>query len=200
MGRRRFFIRKDTKKTGRTKEWIEMEGDDFYRFLRTEEAKGRYFIQLANDGDPDCDVIHMEVSKPEYLAWRADFDRKQYYRKRNHRHGFILVSLSDPSGDMKEKGLTIEDVTGSGTPGTWERAVEEMEVEELQQAISKLSQGDRELLKMRFWDSMTQQEELLEMYYWESMKLQEIGRELGTTPQNIYQRLRRVRRKLRRIM
>jgi RNA polymerase sigma factor (sigma-70 family) len=100
----------------------------------------------------------MEVSKPEYQAWRADYDRKQYYRKRNHRHGFILVSLSDPSGDMKEKGLTIEDVTGSGTPGTWERAVEEMEVEELQQAISKLSQGDRELLKMRFWDSMTQQE------------------------------------------
>ena len=50
--------------TGKTKEWIEMDGDDFYRFLRTEEAKGRYFIQLANDGDPDCDVIHMEVSKP----------------------------------------------------------------------------------------------------------------------------------------
>ncbi len=78
------------KKAGKVKEWIEMEGDEFYRFLRTEDAKGRYFIQLANDGDPDCDVIHMEVSKPEYLAWRADFDRKQYYRKRNLRHGFVL--------------------------------------------------------------------------------------------------------------
>jgi RNA polymerase sigma factor (sigma-70 family) len=45
-----------------------------------------------------------------------------------------------------------------------------------------------------------EEQELLEMYYWESMKLQEIGRSFGTTPQNIYQRLRRVRRKLRRIM
>ena len=120
-------------------------------------------------------------NKPEYLAWRADFDRKQYYRKRNHRHGFILVSLSDPSGDMKEKGLTIEDVTGSGTPGTWERAVEEMEVEELQQAISQLSGRDRELLKMRFWDSMTQQE---------------IAEAYNTTQPNIRQRLRRIYKKL----
>jgi len=185
MGRRRYFIRKDAKKAGRTKEWIEMDGDEFYRFLRTEDAKGRYFIQLANDGDTDCDVIHMEVSKPEYQAWRADYDRKQYYRKRNHRHGFILVSLSDPSGDMKEKGLTIEDVTGSGTPGTWERAMEEMEVEELQQAISKLSQKDRELLKMRFWDSMTHHE---------------IAEVIGTSVQNINKRLQRLYVKLGRLM
>ena len=185
MGRRRYFIRKDAKKAGRTKEWIEMDGDEFYRFLRTEDAKGRYFIQLANDGDTDCDVIHMEVSKPEYLAWRADYDRKQYYRKRNLRHGFVLVSLSDPSGDMKEKGLTIEDVTGSGTPGTWERAMEEMEVEELQQAISKLSQKDRELLKMRFWDSMTHHE---------------IAEVIGTSVQNINKRLQRLYVKLGRLM
>ena len=181
MGHRRYFIRKDVKKAGKVKEWIEMEGDEFYRFLRTEDAKGRYFIQLTNDGDSDCDVIHMEVSKPEYLAWRADYDRKQYYRKRNLRHGFVLVSLSDLSGDMSEKGLTIEDVTGSGAPGTWERAVEEMEVEELQQAISKLSGRDRDLLKMRFWDSMTQQE---------------IADAFNTTQPNIRQRLRRIYKKL----
>ena len=169
------------KKAGKVKEWIEMEGDEFYRFLRTEDAKGRYFIQLANDGDPDCDVIHMEVSKPEYLAWRADFDRKQYYRKRNLRHGFVLVSLSDLSGDMSEKGLTIEDVTGSGAPGTWERAVEEMEVEELQQAISKLSGRDRDLLKMRFWDSMTQQQ---------------MAEAVGTSIPGIHKRLKRLYAKL----
>ena len=185
MGHRRYFIRKDVKKAGKVKEWIEMEGDEFYRFLRTEDAKGRYFIQLANDGDPDCDVIHMEVSKPEYLAWRADFDRKQYYRKRNLRHGFILVSLSDLSGDMSEKGLTIEDVTGSGAPGTWERAVEEMEVEELQQAISKLSGRDRDLLKMRFWDSMTQQQ---------------MAEAVGTSIPGIHKRLKRLYAKLGRLM
>ena len=185
MGRRRYFIRKDAKKAGRTKEWIEMDGDEFYRFLRTEDAKGRYFIQLANDGDPDCDVIHMEVSKPEYLAWRADYDRKQYYRKRNLRHGFVLVSLSDPSGDMSEKGLTIEDITGSGTPGTWELAAEEMEVKELRHAISKLSQRDRELLKMRFWDSMTQQQ---------------MAEAVGTSIPGIHKRLKRLYAKLGRLM
>ena len=108
------------KKAGKVKEWIEMEGDEFYRFLRTEDAKGRYFIQLANDGDPDCDVIHMEVSKPEYLAWRADFDRKQYYRKRNLRHGFVLVSLSDLSGDMSEALFDyIQSIRETGLKAGW---------------------------------------------------------------------------------
>lgn len=162
-----------------------MDGDEFYRFLRTEDAKGRYFIQLTNDGDPDCDVIHMEVSEPEYLTWRSDYDRKQYYRKRNIRHGFVLVSLSDPSGDMSEKGLTIEDVTGSGTPGTWELAAEEMEVKELRHAISKLSQRDRELLKMRFWDSMTQQQ---------------MAEAVGTSIPGIHKRLKRLYAKLGRLM
>ena len=185
MGHRRYFIRKDAKKAGKAKEWIEMEGDEFYRFLHTKEAKGRYFIQLTNDGDTDCDVIHMEVSKPEYLAWRADYDRKQYYRKRNLRHGFVLVSLSDPSGDMSEKGLTIEDVTGSGTPGTWELAAEEMEVKELRHAISKLSRKDRELLKMRFWDSMTQQQ---------------MAEAVGTSIPGIHKRLKRLYAKLGRLM
>ena len=51
-----------------------------------------------------------------------------------------------------------------------ERAAEEMEIEELRQAISELSQKDRELLKMRFWDSMTHQE---------------IAEVIGTSVQNI---------------
>ena len=185
MGHRRYFIRKDVKKAGTVKEWIEMEGDEFYRFLHTKEAKERYFIQLTNDGDEDCDVIYMEVSKPEYIAWRADFDRKRYYRKRNYRHGFILVSLSDPFDSVNERGLTIEDVTGDETPGTWERVAEEMEAEELRHAISKLSQKDRELLKMRFWDSMTHQE---------------IAEVIGTSVQNINKRLQRLYVKLCRLM
>jgi RNA polymerase sigma factor (sigma-70 family) len=51
-----------------------------------------------------------------------------------------------------------------------ERAAEEMEIEELRQAISELSQKDRELLKMRLWDSMTHQE---------------IAEVIGTSVQNI---------------
>jgi len=58
---------------------------------------------------------------------------------------------------------------GEGVTGA-ERAAEEMEIEELRQAISELSQKDRELLKMRFWDSMTHQE---------------IAEVIGTSVQNI---------------
>ena len=40
-----------------TKEWIEMDGEEFYRFLQTKEAKGRRFIFLSNNGDDECDEI-----------------------------------------------------------------------------------------------------------------------------------------------
>ena len=69
---------------------------------------------------------------------------------------------------------------GEGVTGA-ERAAEEMEIEELRQAISELSQKDRELLKMRFWDSMTHQE---------------IAEVIGTSVQNINKRRQRLYVKL----
>ena len=33
--------------TGKTKEWIEMDGKSFYRFLASDEARGRRFVRIA---------------------------------------------------------------------------------------------------------------------------------------------------------
>ena len=184
MGHRRYFVRRDQTDTGKTKEWIEMDGERFYRFLASEEANGRRFVRIADNGDDECDVIYMEASDKEFRNWKAHDNRRLYY-KRLHGRRRKKVYMSELVKEDDREGLTFEDVIGSDDELPEEAAVRRMLAEELHAAMERLP---------------AEEQELLEMYYWESMKLQEIGRSFGTTPQNIYQRLRRVRRKLRRIM
>ena len=184
MGHRRYFVRKDPLDTGKTKEWIEMDGENFYRFLASDEAKGRRFVRIADNGDDECDVIYMEASDKDFRNWKANDNRRLYY-KRLHGRRRKKVSLSEFINENENEALTFEDVIGSDDELPEDTAVRHMLTGELYAAMERLSAEERELL---------------EMYYWESMKLQEIGRELGTTPQNIYQRLKRINRKLRRSM
>ena len=184
MGRRRFFIRKNPGKQEAVKEWIELEGAEFYRFLRTDEAKGRYFIRLGNDGDNECDEIYMEVPKNKYRAWKADENRKLYRRKRNPcRQKVVSLSTSISSGD--DEDLTVEDLVGTDDSVTSDPAIRQIQTASLIRHIAELTPGEKELLRMR---------------YWNCMKQEEIAEELGTSQQNIQQRLNRLERKLARRM
>ena len=161
-----------------------MDGESFYRFLASDEAKGRWFVRIADNGDDECDVIYMEASYKDFRNWKANDNQRLYY-KRLHGRRRKIVSLSDFVNENENEALTFEDVIGSDDELPEDTAVRRMLTSELHAAMERLPAEERKLL---------------EMYYWESMKLQEIGRELGTTPQNIYQRLRRINRKLRRSM
>ena len=176
MGHRRYFIRKDPENAGMTKEWIEMDGEEFYRFLQTKEAKGRRFIFLSNNGDDECDEICMEASNKDFMNWKSSDNHQRYYQKKSSGWEHTMLSLSGyvPSND--EEGLTLEEVIVSNAELTEETVIRHMEEEELYVAISKL------------------------MYYWESLKLQDIGNVFGTTPQSIYKRLVRIKRILKRFM
>ena len=185
MGHRRYFIRKDPENAGMTKEWIEMDGEEFYRFLQTKEAKGRRFIFLSNNGDDECDEIYMEASNKDFMSWKSSDNHQRYYKKKTSGWEQKMLSLSGYVYSNDEEGLTLEEVTGSNDELTEETVVRHMEEEELHVAISKLPAKDRELP---------------EMYYWKSLKLQDIGDVFGSTPQNIYKHLKRIKCKLKRFM
>lgn len=184
MGRKRFFVRKNPGKRETVKEWIEMNGADFYRFLRTDEAKGRHFIRLGNDGDSECDEIYMEVTKKKYRAWKSEENRKRYRQKRNQL-GQKLISLSDPIGGDDEEELTVEDMIGTDDSETSESAIRRVQVAELDRFIAGLS---------------AEEQRLLEMSYWKRMKQEEIAKVLGIAQPNVHKRLQRIERKLARLM
>ena len=103
--------------TGKTKEWIEMDGENFYRFLASDEARGRRFVRIANNGDDECDVIYMEASDKDFRNWKANDNHQRYYRKNTRGRGYKKVSMS---AHADEDGLLVEEVVASGDEMTEE--------------------------------------------------------------------------------
>ena len=140
-----------------------MDGETFYKFLASEKAGGRRFVRISDNGDDECDVIYMEASDKEFRNWKANDNRRLYYKKLHSRRR-KKVYMSELVKEDDREGLTFEDVIGSDDELPEEAAVRRMLAEELHAAMERLPAEERELL---------------EMYYWESMKLQEIGRPSG---------------------
>ena len=164
--------------TGKTKEWIEMDGEDFYRFLASDEARDRRFVRIADNGDDECDVIYMEASDKDFRNWKANDNHQRYYRKYTRGRGYKKVSMS---AHADEDGLLVEEVVASGDEMTEELAIRGLQVETLYHAMDLLSNAERKIL---------------DMYYWKGMGQQEIAEALNTSQPNIRQRLRRIHKKL----
>lgn len=72
-------------------DWIEMNGFDFYKFIRSPEAKGRYFIRMQNLlEDSSDDTITIEANEAQYREWRTEENHK--YHLRRSRKSFITFS------------------------------------------------------------------------------------------------------------
>ena len=164
--------------TGKTQEWIEMDGESFYRFLASDEARGRRFVRIANNGDDECDVIYMEASDKDFRNWKANDNHQRYYRKYTRGRGYKKVSMSSHTD---EDGLLVEEVVASGDEMTEELAIRGLQVETLHHAMDLLSNAERKIL---------------DMYYWKGMGQQEIAEAFNTSQPNIRQRLRRIHKKL----
>lgn len=78
---RQYFIKKDP--SAQIPEWIEMSGREFYRFTRSPEGRGRYFI--------DFDDYAIEATKEQYDAWRKEKDHSDYLKEQEE--GFLILSL-----------------------------------------------------------------------------------------------------------
>lgn len=87
---RQYFRKKDP--TAPIPEWIEMSGQEFYRFTRSPEGRGRCFI--------DFDDYVIEASRDQYEEWRKEKDHSDYLREQEEK----LLFLSLYSGAIDEYG------------------------------------------------------------------------------------------------
>ena len=146
--------------TGKTKEWIEMDGESFYGFLASDEAGGRRFVRIANNGDDECDVIYMEASDKDFRNWKANDNHQRYYRKYSRGRGYKKVSMS---AHADEDGLLVEEVVASGDEMTEELAIRGLQVETLYHAMDLLSNAERFWICItgKAWDSRRLQRPLI---------------------------------------
>ena len=67
---KRYFRMKDPRCKPNEIEWIEMTGNEFYRFVNSPEGRGRHFI--------DMDDVVLEASESEVRSFKAEKNHSYY--------------------------------------------------------------------------------------------------------------------------
>ena len=92
-----FFIWKDAKCNGKNPVWIELSGDDFFKFIQQPENSQRKFVKEYFDEDNKAlGFYKFEVTEENFRKWDAR-------RKKNERSEDVLVA------NKKKKYLSEKD-------------------------------------------------------------------------------------------
>ena len=124
---RRYFRKKDPAAQESNPEWIEMSGQEFYRFITSPEGRGCFFIDME-------DVV-IEAPKETYEEWRREQSRKNYRQNQAAKIGVKVLSLN--SDEISERGSGV-DVIPDETVHVEEDAILSSEIHDLYAALSQL--------------------------------------------------------------
>ena len=78
MAKTIYLVKKNPESKKENTEWMQMSGEEFYRFTRSEEGKGRYFIHLTDDVGYEADEIYIEAGYEEFYSWKQEDNRHRY--------------------------------------------------------------------------------------------------------------------------
>ena len=60
MAKTIYLVKKNPESKKENTEWLQMSGEEFYRFIHSEEGEGRYFIHLTDYVGYEADEIYIE--------------------------------------------------------------------------------------------------------------------------------------------
>jgi DNA-directed RNA polymerase sigma subunit (sigma70/sigma32) len=86
-----YLVWKDPNCNGINPDWQELNGREFFAFIKMPENKGRHFIKLfsvSEDGS-DGDIV-MEATETAYDDWKQEKNRSDYLRRCNE--GYTVLS------------------------------------------------------------------------------------------------------------
>ena len=124
---RRYFRKKDPAAQESNPEWIEMSGQEFYRFITSPAGRGCFFIDME-------DVV-IEAPKEVYEEWRREQSWKNYHQNQVMKIGIKVLSLN--GDEISEKGSGA-DVIPDETVHVEEEAILSSEIHDLRAALSQL--------------------------------------------------------------
>jgi len=141
-----YWIWKDTSCNGINPDWQELNGREFYAFVRSPEAQGRYFVRLEStepDGSDGC--IVMEATKTYYAEWRREQKHTEYLRK--EAKGIEVVFYHALEGD---DGAYGEELLEDTSQNTEEDFVESEDLRLLPQALATLTSEERQMIQYMY--------------------------------------------------
>lgn len=100
---KKYYIWTDPTCNGVNIAWKELSGKEFFTMVKRPENKGRRFIRLGNDICPDADIIILEATEAEYIAWKREKNAGDYLRRQSK--DTSITSLDVPPQESELSSL-----------------------------------------------------------------------------------------------
>ena len=183
---KKYFVRNTQADVHNENKWIEMNGVQFYEFVTSSDADGRYFIKmpsLSEDGSDDFIII--EADKDEYIKWRKETRRKRHLREYGTEHkDYTIVSYHAIISDSECYG---EELLTDDRINVESKVEQIMTCEKLTNALMTLSAEERWLMD--------------ELYLSDIQKsVHQLSKEFGIPRMTINDRKNRVLEKLKKFL
>lgn len=138
---RRFFRKKNSFAHETDDTWIEMNGNEFCKFVSSPEGKGRYFIEL--------DEYVIEAPKKIYDEWHREKEWNRRQMKLKEAKGIETISFQGTNISRFGQG---EDVTPDPMVDVEDDVICLTEIKRLRAALSQLDDSSRWLIQKLFLD------------------------------------------------
>jgi hypothetical protein len=134
---RTYWVKKNPNCNKDETQWIEMNGNEFYKFIISPKGKGRYFI--------DFDDYKIEATIADYVKWRSEKDHSDYLREKAA--DYITISLyAMETAD----GCNGEDVIGDVSINVEIDIEKLLMIENLREVLLTLPSDERSLIQKLF--------------------------------------------------
>jgi len=141
-----YWIWKDASCNGINPDWQKLNGREFYAFVRSPEAQGRYFVRLESiEPDNSDGEIVMEANKASYDDWLREKNHTNYLRRGEK--GIEILSYHGLEGD---DGAYGEELLEDPDQNVEEDFVQSEDLRLLPQALATLTKAERHMIEYMY--------------------------------------------------
>ncbi len=178
MAKTIYLVKKNPESKKENTEWLQMSGEEFYRFIHSEEGEGRYFIHLTDDVEYEADEIYIEAGYEEFCSWKREDNRHRYLA--DSAKDIVLISSDVPVTGGEELLIdTIQDENISID----ETIIKKDMLKDLCEAMASLSSDEKAIIQTLYFSGHIVTEA-------------EAGKNLGMSQQVLHYRKKKIFSKL----
>lgn len=138
-----YLVKKNPNKPNSEDNWLMMSIAEFNEFVKTPDAKGRYFADLGAHEYSDIWYV-AECDKETALKWRKELNRHYYLKRMERESGLQTVSMS--SLIIEDEEYSGEEVIADPEANVVAEVMQKIEFERLALALDSLSAAEYELI------------------------------------------------------
>ena len=138
-----YLVKKNPNKPNSEDNWLMMSIAEFNGFVKTPEAKGRYFADLGAHEYSDIWYV-AECDKETALKWRKELNRHYYLKRMERESGHQTVSMS--SLIIEDEEYNGEEIIADPDADVVAEVMQKIAFETLEKALNSLSAAEYDII------------------------------------------------------